>query len=112
MKRLALLAISLLVWAAPVHAGWYLIQPPNISETSCSGWTNFYRNWHNPETHQKFCKDFSDHPDFEAPLSRWRVIGEFEHLAECREKYTEFASHSAHYFWDRCVDGGDARLAR
>lgn len=69
--------------AALALVGWYLMVPPTLAETSCSGIFSTLDRWMNKAAHDKACEDQSKIVNSKAPISEWHEFMFFESLAEC-----------------------------
>jgi hypothetical protein len=85
--------------AALATVGWYLMVPPNACDLSsaCTGSSIFWsavesfrsQTPSNRQSEFVWRDRLNNELVFDAPLSKWHQIGEFETLAECRSRYNE-----------------------
>jgi hypothetical protein len=85
--------------AALALVGWYLMMPPlraDLDQTCTSQGIGFAASdlfwalvaWRNPKVINSIrCDPLRSQAATDAPLSRWKQIGEFETLAACRAAY-------------------------
>jgi hypothetical protein len=62
--------------------GWYLMKPPLYVS-----WTDKVRQWFG---YPSVCWDY----DYDAPMSKWSQVGEFQALAECYAEQERIAAEA------------------
>ncbi len=93
--------------------GWYLMVPPTVEETSCTGITATIDRWFDRTAHDRYCEEMSKIVAFQAPLNRWHDYKAFETLAECeveRQRISTPIAPSDPRFSARCIATDDPRL--
>ena len=69
--------------AALALVGWYLMMPPTLAETSCSGILSTLDRWMDKDAHDKACDEQSKIVNFKAPISEWHKLMPLETRPEC-----------------------------
>jgi hypothetical protein len=98
--------------AALALVGWYLMVPPTLAETSCSGILSTLDRWMDQDAHDKACDEKSKIVNFRAPISEWHKFMPFEALAECealRQRGSALRP-SDPLFSAQCIATDDPRL--